>query len=79
MTEQLAIRPNEDILNSTLNSAVVSPAQRQLTDEARIIKIQEKQISNHNDIVNDVESSSFTDTYRSSMIPGEIQVTVTSL
>jgi hypothetical protein len=66
---------NDRIATSpSINSIFISPSKKTDKSSTRVVKIREKILNAPNESM-----SSFSNTYRSSMIPGEIQVTITSL
>jgi len=65
-----------EVLDWNLENILISPGK---INKARIVKIKEKVLQDQNDSQIIQEDSSFSNTYRSSIIPGEIQVTITTL
>ena len=65
-------------LNTSINSVFISPSKVQNYNPKRMIKIKEKILNALNESVNENDISSFSNTYRSSTIPWEMQVTVNS-
>ena len=70
---------DNNLLDSSINSVFISPGKRPQKTENRFVKIKEKILKGINDSTLIQDESSFSHTYRSSMIPGEVQVTITSL
>jgi hypothetical protein len=60
------------------SNAKVSPSKQTDFESNRLVKIQEKILQTQSDIMDDESEVSFSDTYRSSMIPGEMYVSVTT-
>ena len=58
----------------------ISPKKQIFSDENKLVKVQEKILVTQNDesFDEDLESSSFSNTYRSSTIPGEMYVSVST-